>query len=413
MPKFFERTPVTADEARKVIDGICHTVGETEVVPLSQALGRVLSEDVPSPVDVPAANNSAMDGYAMRFEDLEQDGSGELRLAGKSFAGHPFLGELQKGECIRIMTGAVVPSCCDTVIQQELTEVFGDRIRFQPGIRKGGNVRLQGEELSKGRTAIPRGTRLTPPRVGLLATLGFPEVRVFRKPRVAVISTGDELVEPGTALKHGQIYDSNSFSVAAILEAAGANVDRIGIVRDSPDALIDAFTKALEADIIVTSGGVSVGEADFTRFVVSKHGEIFPWEIPMRPGRPMAVGRLDGKPLFCLPGNPVAAAVTFLEYGVAAVRRTGGEAGDLRPAALQAKAERRFKKRPGRYEMQRGIFRINASGACVVKSTGMQSSAMLTSLCRGNCIVWLGRDRGPVEPGETVEVQPFFRLFAA
>ena len=182
-------------------------------------------------------------------------------------------------------------------------------------------------------------------------------------------------------------------------------------MKDSPDALFSALEKAFTADIVLTSGGVSVGEADFTRFVISHSGEIFDWEINMRPGRPMAVGVISGKPLFCLPGNPVAAAVTYLEYARAAIRRTSGESGDLRPVTLTAVAEGRFKKRLGRYEMQRGIFRINENGVCVVKSTGMQSSAMLTSLCRGNCIVWLDADRDIVQPGETVEVQPFFGLF--
>lgn len=408
------RRPVSAEEARRLIDSICRPVAETETLPIEKALSRVLARDVLSPVNVPEANNSAMDGYAMRFEDLAPDGSGSLIQAGESFAGHPFLGELKPGECIRIMTGAVVPDCCDTVIQQELTSVSGNTVTFSPGVAKGGNVRLCGEELSVGKTAIPAGTRLTPARIGLLATLGLARVEVFRRPRIAILATGDELVQPGSAeaLQHGQIYDANSYSVAALASQAGAEITMQKIVKDSPEELIEALNEAIRADIIVTSGGVSVGAADFTRFVAAQKGEIFDWEIPMRPGRPMAVGTVAGKPLFCLPGNPVAASVTFLEYGRAAVRRTGGEAGNLDPVTLTAVAEGRFKKRPGRYEMQRGIFRIDEEGRAVVKSTGMQSSAMLTSMCRGNCIVWLEKDRETVQPGETVQVQPFFGLFA-
>lgn len=411
MPNYPHRPSITADEARARIDSLCHAVSETEQLPIADALGRVLAEDVASPVNVPEANNSAMDGYAMRFSDLNADGSGALRVAGKSFAGHPFEGELGSGECIRIMTGAVVPASCDTVIQQELSSVDGDTVTFEADIRQGDNVRLKGEELALGKVALSKGLRLTPPQIGLLATLGIPTVRVFRKPVVAILATGDELVQPGTPLKDGEIYDSNSFSLEALAKKAGADVIRVGIVKDSPDALFSALEKAFTADIVLTSGGVSVGEADFTRFVISHSGEIFDWEINMRPGRPMAVGVISGKPLFCLPGNPVAAAVTYLEYARAAIRRTGGESGDLRPVTLTAVAEGRFKKRLGRYEMQRGIFRINENGVCVVKSTGMQSSAMLTSLCRGNCIVWLDADRDIVQPGETVEVQPFFGLF--
>lgn len=343
MPNYPHRPSITADEARARIDSLCHAVSETEQLPIADALGRVLAEDVASPVNVPEANNSAMDGYAMRFSDLNADGSGALRVAGKSFAGHPFEGELGSGECIRIMTGAVVPASCDTVIQQELSSVDGDTVTFEAGIRQGDNVRLKGEELALGKVALSKGLRLTPPQIGLLATLGIPTVRVFRKPVVAILATGDELVQPGTPLKDGEIYDSNSFSLEALAKKAGADVIRVGIVKDSPDALFSALEKAFTADIVLTSGGVSVGEADFTRFVISHSGEIFDWEINMRPGRPMAVGVISGKPLFCLPGNPVAAAVTYLEYARAAIRRTGGESGDLRPVTLTAVAEGRFK----------------------------------------------------------------------
>ena len=372
----------------------------------------MLAEDVVSPVDVPEANNSAMDGYAMRHRDLDENGSGTLRNIGSSFAGHPFTQQLPPGSCIRIMTGAVVPECCDTVIQQELATVDGDLVTFEPGIAQWGNIRIQGEELSRGKTAISAGTRLTPAHIGLLATLGINAVTVYGKPKVAIIATGDELVDPGVQLKHGQIYDANSHCLAALVSSLHAEVLCLGIVPDNPEALSEALNRASEeADLILTSGGVSVGDADFTRFIANRNGKIFDWEIPMRPGRPMAVGVLAKKPLFCLPGNPVAAAVTFLEYARAAVRRTAGETGDLSPVRLLATAEGRFKKRPGRYEMQRGVFRIDELGRCVVKSTGMQSSAMLTSMCKGNCIVWIDKDRDSVLPGETVEIHPFSGLF--
>ena len=412
--KSHTRRPVSAEEARRIISSICSPVKETEILPLEKALSRVLSKDALSPVNVPEANNSAMDGYAMRFQDLAEDGSGTLTQAGESFAGHPFLGELGPGECIRIMTGAVVPECCDTVIQQELATAAGHKITFQPGIAKGGNVRIKGEELSVGHSAISAGARLTAPRIGLLATLGIPEIEVYRKPRIAILATGDELVQPGSvdALAFGQIFDANSYSIAALATQAGAEVSLRRLVKDDPDDLVSALNEAIRADIIITSGGVSVGAADFTRFVAAQKGEIFDWEIPMRPGRPMAVGVVAGKPLFCLPGNPVAAAVTFLEYARPAIRQLGGEAGDLSPVTLTAIAEGRFKKRPGRYEMQRGVFRINEKGEAVVKSTGMQSSAMLTSLCKGNCIVWLEKERETVMPGEKVQVQPFFGLLS-
>ncbi len=411
MSMFSARTPVSAEEARESIARVAQAVTETEIVTLSEASGRVLAADVICPVDIPAANNSAMDGYAMRFRDLNPDGTGTLALAGKSFAGHPFEGTLQPGQCIRIMTGAVVPDCCDTVIQQELTETDGNLITFRSGVLQGGNVRLQGEELQKGKPALQKGLRLTSAHIGLLASLGQPSVCVFRKPRVAVITTGDELVAPGTPLQHGQIYDANLFTVASLLRGCGADPVCLH-AGDTAEALLEAFREALDADAVITSGGVSVGEADFTRFAASKNGEIFSWEIPMRPGRPMAAGILGGKPLYCLPGNPVAAAVTFLEFVRAGIRKLGGETGRLDPVQLTATAEGRFKKRPGRYEMQRGIFRINENGECVVRSTGMQSSAMLTSMCIGNCIVWIEKDRETVMPGEKVTIHPFFGLFS-
>ncbi|MDL2058534.1 molybdopterin molybdotransferase MoeA [Mesosutterella sp. AGMB02718] len=406
----FNRRPVSYQEARSSIQSFVRPVRETEELPIEKALSRVLSEDIVSPVNVPEANNSAMDGYAMKFSDLAADGSGTLRLAGESFAGHPFTGRIEPGECIRIMTGAEVPDCCDTVIQQELASVEGSLVSFAAGVGRGGNVRLRGEELRRGCPAIPAGTRLTPAWIGLTATLGLRTVRVYSRPRVAILSTGDELTDPGQPLGKGRIYDANSFSIAALAQRAGAEIAMRKIVRDDPKELLQALEEALEADVILTSGGVSVGAADFTRFVAAQKGEIFNWEVPMRPGRPMAVGVVAGKLLFCLPGNPVAAAVTFLEFARGAIRKTGGELGDVDPPCLTATAEGRFKKRPGRYEMQRGIFRIDEKGRAVVKSTGMQSSAMLTSMCRGNCIVWLDKDRGAVEPGEQVLVQPFFGL---
>lgn len=413
MEKFPARRPVTASEARDIIRSISNPVKETELLSIENALHRVLAKDVLSPVNVPEANNSAMDGYALRHEDLQEDGSGVLTLAGESFAGHPFSGELSPGECIRIMTGAVVPNCCDTVIQQELASVSNAKVTFKPGISKGSNIRLKGEELAIGHSAISAGTRLTPAHIGLLATLGIAEIEVYRKPLAAILSTGDELVSPleaGNGLAHGQIYDANSYSIAALAIQAGARILPRKIVRDNPSELLSALEEAAQADIIITSGGVSVGAADFTRFVAANKGRIFDWEIPMRPGRPMAAGIVAGKPLFCLPGNPVAAMVTFLEYVQASIRRLGGESGNLSPVTLTAIAEGRFKKRPGRYEMQRGIFQINEKGEVVVKSTGMQSSAMLTSMCKGNCIVWLDKDRDAVLPGESVTIQPFFGL---
>ncbi|MGN5134571.1 molybdopterin molybdotransferase MoeA [Aeromonas veronii] len=377
---------------------------DSEQQPLPEALGRVLASDIASPLAVPPFDNSAMDGYAVRLSDLTA--GTPLIMAGKAFAGQPYQGEWPTGHCVRIMTGAPVPAGTDAVVMQEETQADGDRITFLAQPEPGQNIRRAGSDIGKGACVLPAGTRLTPREMPLLASLGVATVTVRRPLKVAIFSTGDELKPVGTPLAHGDIYDSNRYGVRAMLARMGCDCLDLGIIPDDPAQLRAAFIRAdEEADVLITTGGVSVGEADFTKQLLDELGEIGFWKLAIKPGKPFAFGRLPRAWFFGLPGNPVSAMVTFDQLVQPALAKLAGQHFE-RPLQLQAIAAEPLKKSPGRLDFQRGILSQGPNGL-EVRSTGSQDSAVFSSLSRANCYIVLERERGRVAVGETVTVEPF------
>ncbi|MEE1953384.1 molybdopterin molybdotransferase MoeA [Aeromonas sp. 75A] len=377
---------------------------DSEQLPLPEALGRVLACDIASPLAVPPFDNSSMDGYAVRLGDLAS--GTPLIMAGKAFAGQPYQGEWPAGHCVRIMTGAPVPPGTDAVVMQEETLADGDRITFLAQPEPGQNIRRAGSDIGKGACVLPAGTRLTPREIPLLASLGVATVAVRRPLKVAIFSTGDELKPVGTPLAHGDIYDSNRYGVRAMLARLGCDCLDLGIIPDDPAQLRAAFIRAdAEADVLITTGGVSVGEADFTKQLLDELGEIGFWKLAIKPGKPFAFGRLPHTWFFGLPGNPVSAMVTFDQLVQPALAKLAGQRFE-RPLQLQAIAAEPLKKSPGRLDFQRGIMSQGPKGL-EVRSTGSQDSAVFSSLSRANCYIVLERERGRVAAGETVTVEPF------
>lgn len=393
------------EAVQQMLDSIQPTA-EIETVFISDAVDRILAQPIDSTVDIPSYDNSAMDGYALRAEDLSQPGS-TLTLVGQALAGHSFQGELKPGECIRIMTGAQVPASASAVIPQEDTEVQADspkQIRFQVSAKVGQNIRRQGEELKIGSPVFAVGHRFTPVDIGLLASLGIAEVAVKQQLTIALFSTGDELVQPGQPKRADQIYDSNRFVLHAMIERMGFNVLNLGLIPDNKQEIADAFmTAAAKADAIVCSGGVSVGDADYTKQVIDELGVVGFWKVAMKPGKPFAFGKVNGTWFFGLPGNPVSATVTFQQLALPALRRLAGER-EYKPMIITAEAGELLKKRPGRADFQRGILRCE-NGVNRVYSAGAQGSGMLSSLVHGNCLILLSQEQGSVQPGEQVSVE--------
>ncbi len=377
-----------------------------ERVPIRAALGRVLVENVIAPFDVPAHDNSAMDGFAVRAADL---GAAEnrLELVGTAYAGGGFSGVVGPGQTVRVMTGAVLPRGADSVVIQEVARLEGERLVVPPLDKAGQNVRRAGEDLAAGRAALQGGRRLGPAELGLLASLGLAEVTVRRRPRIAFFSTGDELVSIGRPLGPGEVYDSNRYSLYGALTRLGVDLLDLGVVPDDPPALERAFTEAVtQADAILTTGGVSVGEADYVREIMGRLGEVRFWRIDIKPGRPMAFGRLGGAWLFGLPGNPVAVLVSFYQVVLDALYRLQG----LDPLPVHPRfsvpCEGPIRKVPGRREFARGLL-FEADGQWRVRLSGAQGSGVLSSVTAANCFICLPEERGSVAAGELVEVQPF------
>jgi molybdopterin molybdotransferase len=393
-------------KARDFIHQFLDPVSGTLRVPVRAALGRVLAADVLSPVDVPAHRNSAMDGWAMRSADLKAEGESTLQEIGASFAGKPFGGKVAAGQCVRIMTGGVVPEGADTVVMQERAKASGKSVTFAGGQKTGQNVREAGEDLKAGSTALRKGRIVRPAELGLIASLGIGEVAVYRPLRVAFFSTGDELKSVGTALGEGEIYDSNRYTLHGMLTRLGCEVLDMGVVRDDPKLLERAFHEAAaNADVVITSGGVSVGEADFVKDMLGKLGEVVFWKIAMKPGRPLAYGKIGAAHFFGLPGNPVSVMVTFYQFVRDALLVLSG-ANPVEPVpTFSAKCTSRLKKAPGRTEFQRGILTRAPDGTLDVKPTGEQGSGILKSMSDANCFIILGDTTGNVEPGTPVEVQ--------
>ena len=394
-------------KANEVIRGFIKPVSGVEKLPVRAALGRVLARDIVSPIDVPLNDNSAMDGYAVRGADLGASAPVTLTEIGAALAGRTFRGAVGPGQCVRVMTGAVMPQGTDTVIIQEIAKADGTRVTIPAGQETGQNRRLAGEDLKKGKPALEAGRLLRPADLGLVASLGIGEVKVRRKLKVAFFSTGDELVSVGRKLKAGEVYDSNRYTLWGMLERLGCEVSDLGVVRDDPKKLEAAFRKAAaSADAVVTSGGVSVGEADFTKQMMAKLGEVAFWKIAMRPGRPMAFGRVRARGrsayLFGLPGNPVAVMVTFYHFVRGALLYMAGRS-DTELPLLRAKSETAMRKKPGRTEYQRGILELK-NGEWAVRLTGAQGSGILRSMSEANCFVVLGHEQGSVSAGDYVDV---------
>lgn len=406
-----ESLPVA--QAQQFIQQCISPIGGVEKLALRSALGRVLAEDIISPINVPAHDNSAMDGYALRGADLPVTQPAILRIAGSAFAGGGFAGQVNAGECIRIMTGAPMPEGCDTVVPQELVQsATAAAVTIPAGaVRRGDNRRLLGEDLRAGSPALLKGRTLRPADLGLIASLGIAEVPVRRKLRVAFFSTGDELRSLGQPLEAGCVYDSNRYTLYGMLARLGCEMLDMGVVRDDPAALEAALRSACEnADVVITSGGVSVGEADYTKKIMAQLGEVMFWKIAMRPGRPLAFGRItsNGRSawLFGLPGNPVAVMVSFYFFARVALLRMMG-AGDA-PLFLQRVAvQSAIRKKPGRTEYQRGILSHDAQGRPQVRITGSQGSGILRSMSEANCMVVLQHESGNVAAGDMVDVLPF------
>ena len=401
-----EQSLGAVEAVSRILDA-CPVLRESETLAIRQALGRILATDVLSRINIPPATNSAMDGYALAASSLPETGPRQFAVVGTAWAGKPFRGVVAPDQCVRIMTGAIMPPGTDTVVMQEQVEGSADRVRIGPGHRPGQNVRQAGEDLSVGSTAVAAGRRLTPADIGLLASLGIAEVPVTRHLRVAFFSTGDELKGIGEALTEGQIYDSNRYTLHAMLSQLGVDILDLGVIPDRKEAIRAALLEAAsDADAIITTGGVSVGAADYIKEALREVGDISFWKIAIKPGRPLAFGRIQERIFFGLPGNPVAVMVTFYQFVQPALRRMAGQSLE-RPRRFRVPCLSELKKRPGRVEFQRGILRVDDTGRLVVYPAGRQGSGILSSMSKANCFIVLPEDAGPVTPQTLVEVEPF------
>ena len=406
----YDPNSLPADVALDTIVNSLLEIRGDEKVPVRSALNRVLSQDIHSQINVPSGINSAMDGYALKAEDIPAEGLTELEVVGTSWAGIPLEQEIKAGQCARIMTGGLLPPGADTVVIQESVERSGDSIRLDGDIRVGDNVRQAGEDLAIGDLVQAKGSRVTAADLGLLASLGMPEVRVKRRLRVAFFSTGDELRSVGEQLDAGSVYDSNRYTLFGMLTRLGCELLDMGVVRDKREDVEAAFTEAADnADVVITSGGVSVGEADFVKETLEKLGKVEFWKVAMKPGRPLAFGRVQNAAFFGLPGNPVSVMVTFYQFVQPSLRKLMGEL-NTENLTVKVRSASKLKKRPGRMEYQRGILQRNQNGELEVFKTGAQGSGILSSMSQANCFIILPIDSSTVEPGEWVDVQPFFGI---
>ncbi|WP_413693379.1 molybdopterin molybdotransferase MoeA [Psychromonas sp. KJ10-2] len=401
-----------ADAIKKMQDTLCN-VCEVITLPLSSALGYTLSQDIISQQNVPPFNNSAMDGYALHCDDLIDCSVMQpisLIEVGKSFAGAPFEGSIQRGQCIRIMTGAMIPDALNCVVMQEQVTVDGETITFVNAPKLHNNLRFTGEDISVGQTVLSKGHKLTPRDIPLLASLGFSELPVYRQLKVAVMSSGDELRPLGSKLEQGEIYDSNRYSIIGLLSRINVEVIDFGIIKDDYSEIKAALIKAdQQADVVITSGGVSVGDADFIKQVLNEIGEIGFWKLAIKPGKPFAFGKLQNSVFFGLPGNPVSAIVTLYQLAVPAMAKMSGEAVKA-PLRLNAVCIDTLRKAPGRTDFQRGNYSVNEQGQLIVTTTGNQGSGVFSSMSQSNCFIVLEQDRGNIAKGETVEIEPYSQL---
>ncbi|MFV8449268.1 bifunctional molybdopterin-guanine dinucleotide biosynthesis adaptor protein MobB/molybdopterin molybdotransferase MoeA [Vibrio campbellii] len=391
-------------QGQKKILSLVNTVAETEAFKIEDAYGRVLADHVVSPVNVPQYTNSAMDGYAIRGDDVERE---SYQVVAEVMAGHAYDQPLEVGQAVKIMTGAPTPINGDTVVMREQASQDGDTVTFNgASIKTGQNVRQAGEDLAIGSDVFTAGTRLASPEMGMIASLGFGEANVFRKLKVAVFSTGDEVQAPGTEQKANSIYDSNRFTIMGMLEKLGCEILDFGILEDNEQLMIEALENAsAQADVVMTSGGVSVGDADYIKLALDKLGQIDFWRINMRPGRPLAFGQINDKPFFGLPGNPVAVMVSFINFVEPALRKMQGEQG-WKPLKVSAIATENLRSRQGRTEFSRGIYELDETGRLTVRTTGKQGSGILRSMSEANCLIEISPAVDTVKAGESVTIIP-------
>lgn len=391
-------------QGQEKILSLVNTVSEIEACKIENAYGRVLAEHIVSPVNVPQYTNSAMDGYAIRSDDVDRD---SYQVVAEVMAGHAYDQPLEVGQAVKIMTGAPTPRNGDTVVMREQAIQEGDKVTFNgANIKAGQNVRQAGEDLAIGSDVFTAGTRLASPEMGMIASLGFGEANVFRKLKVAVFSTGDEVQAPGTEQKANSIYDSNRFTIMGMLEKLGCEILDFGILEDNEQLMIEALENAsAQADVVMTSGGVSVGDADYIKLALDKLGQIDFWRINMRPGRPLAFGQINNKPFFGLPGNPVAVMVSFINFVEPALRKMQGEQG-WKPLKVNAIATENLRSRQGRTEFSRGVYELDATGRLTVRTTGKQGSGILRSMSEANCLIEISPAIDTVKAGESVTIIP-------
>lgn len=404
----YDPNALSVSQAKVAIQQAVDAIKSEQTIAIQEALMRVLAHDVSSPINVPDYTNSAMDGYAFNSATVSSQDKISLQIVGTVFAGQPLEQKLETGQCARIMTGGKIPMGCDTVIMQEHVTRDNNTITFDSQhCQSGQNVRHIGEDILKNTVILNTGRALTPADIGLLASVGIAEITVYRRVKVALFSTGDELVPVGHALKPGQLHDSNRYTLNALLTQFGADILDLGVIRDQPEKIEAAFTHAAnEADILITSGGVSVGDADFVKSTLEKLGKVNFWKIAMKPGRPLAFGHLGQCHFFGLPGNPVSAMVTFYQFVLPALKRMSGQT-QCEPLILQATCTTKLTKRAGRLEYQRGILENDNNGTLTVRSTGAQGSHILSSMSYSNCFIILPETCEQIESGTPVDVQPF------
>ncbi|EGU30501.1 putative bifunctional molybdopterin-guanine dinucleotide biosynthesis protein MobB/MoeA [Vibrio ichthyoenteri ATCC 700023] len=395
---------LSVTQGQEKILSLVNEVTETQSCAIESSYNRVLAQDVASPVNVPQYTNSAMDGFAIRGDDLERS---QYQVVAEVMAGHAYSGELQLGQAVKIMTGAPMPIGADTVVMREQATELSDTVTFNGAhIKAGQNVRQAGEDLAQGSDVFTQGLRIESPEMGMLASLGFGETNVYRKLKVALFSTGDEVQAPGSEQKPNTIYDSNRFTLMGMLEKLGCDVIDFGILEDNEQVMIDAIQQASQqADVVITSGGVSVGDADYVKLALDKLGQIDFWRINMRPGRPLAFGQVNDKPFFGLPGNPVAVMVSFINFVEPALRKMQGER-NWQPLKVNAIATEDLRSRQGRTEYSRGVFQIDPAGRLTVHTTGKQGSGILRSMSEANCLIEISPAVDTVKVGESVTIIP-------
>ena len=398
---------LTVDEALNVIKDKLTVIENQQTVILPNALGMTLAENIISPINVPAYQNAAMDGYALSSHDIPLEGEKPLKKIGTAYAGTPFKGRVGHNECIRIMTGAKIPDGTDTVIEQEEVSSSGDYITIKSGFKEGKNIRHAGEDIAKNSTILTSGQCLGAAQMGVLASLGIASIKVRRKLRVAVFSSGDEIRSIGETLDGSQIYDSNRYTISSLLKNTGVEVIDLGVVPDTQETIQKTLESAShEADMVITSGGDSVGDADYIKQAIQKNGEIYFSRLHLKPGRPLTFGKLNQACFFGLPGNPVAVIVTFMYFVRPAIKCLMGHS-DTEFHNFEVPCLSKLKKNPGRCEIQRGFLAQDEKHGLSVCTTGKQGSGVLSSMSRGNCFIYLPHERGSINPGDKVIVHPF------